>query len=126
MFRALRHLPAALRITLVMFLVLGTVARSGLQLVAELHGAEHAVHAALADHDHEHDGSDVPAPGEPAIKHGLGSHGLLHLDDCITFAVVSSAIDDSKSTLRAVNPPALVSSAVVTTTPATPFRPPIA
>ena len=126
MLHALRNLPSKLRFALVMLLVLGTVAHSGLQLFAAVHAAEHAAHAALMGPGHLHDGSDVPSSGEPATSHGVGSHGLLHLHDCVTFATVSFIAIDAKPTLRALTPASWATGSVVPTHSATPFRPPIA
>lgn len=107
-------------------LVLGALLRSGLALAGELHATEHQVHASMADHDHTHDGDDVPAAGEGAVQdHAQGLHGLLHHGTGAMFDLFF-ALEWFTPSLRGEPPSAVGVPDFSPEHPTTPFRPPIA
>lgn len=128
MVRALRTLPLPVRAALLALLVLGTMLRTGLQLVGEVHAAEHDLHAAATEHGHTHgpegDQPLSPQPGQPS--HGEGTHALMHQAGGVAFADVTFAVDLVASAPGADAPAWYRPVALAASHPATPFRPPIA
>jgi hypothetical protein len=127
MLHTLRTLPLSARTILMVLLVLGALLRSGLWLLGELHAAEHQVHAALADHDHTHDGNDVPESGvaEAAQDHTKGGHGLLHQSSGASFDVFF-AMELGIPKLPSIRPSPPRPDDFASAHLVTPFRPPIA
>lgn len=134
----LRKLPIVLRTGMLVLLSLGAMVRPVLNLVGEMHAAEHALLATAGDHAHEHEhehehqnhhhdgdeGDDHDFGSDP--DHTKGPHGLMHQDDTNTTAAFWAAWSVPVTVPQDSMQPAAAAFPIAAQRLTSPFRPPIA